>query len=65
MKIVITIDTDDGSAFEENECGEVVQSLETLVAKFERYGIDDCYTIRDSNGNVCGSVEIEGSVRDD
>lgn len=61
--VVITIDTD-GAAFHDGPddstplTWEVARILRVVAGGIENYGLSAHCEPRDSNGNVCGKVEI-------
>jgi hypothetical protein len=55
--IAINIRTS-GAAFEDSPTSEIARILRKLADQFENDGIP-AQTLRDVNGNTCGSVAIE------
>ena len=60
VKIVITTGN---AAFDDEPASEIARILRNLAERFEHDGIPP-EAIRDANGNVCGSVEVQRALED-
>jgi len=61
MRLIIEIDLD-GAAFEEVagvEAGEILREIAYNMDNLDLFPGMDWPTLRDSNGNTCGTVRIE------